>query len=100
MRGDEPSPTRSSVLVRLSHSHIRIGTFQRLAFHDDAAAIERLLDMLRLFSAPSAGPERALAFLEGRGAGRAARRRYMASASFTANSDNINVTGESFDYGP
>ena len=25
-RGDEPSPTRSSVLVRLSHSHIRIGT--------------------------------------------------------------------------
>src|SRR5271170_7670008 len=30
-RGDEPSPTRSSVLVRLGHSHIRIGTFQRLA---------------------------------------------------------------------
>ena len=30
-RGDEPSPTRSSVLVRLSHSHIRIGSFQRLA---------------------------------------------------------------------
>ncbi|HSG33767.1 MAG TPA: protein adenylyltransferase SelO family protein, partial [Sphingomonadaceae bacterium] len=29
-RGDEPSPTRSAVLVRLSHSHIRIGTFQRL----------------------------------------------------------------------
>jgi len=31
-RGDEPSPTRSSVLVRLSHSHIRIGTFQRLLY--------------------------------------------------------------------
>src|SRR6185295_8001328 len=30
-RGDEPSPTRSSVLVRLQHSHIRFGTFQRLA---------------------------------------------------------------------
>jgi uncharacterized protein YdiU (UPF0061 family) len=30
-RGDEPSPTRSAVLVRLSHGHIRIGTFQRLA---------------------------------------------------------------------
>src|SRR5687768_9271942 len=29
-RGEESSPTRSSVLVRLSHSHIRIGTFQRL----------------------------------------------------------------------
>ncbi|MEK9745749.1 MAG: protein adenylyltransferase SelO family protein, partial [Candidatus Puniceispirillum sp.] len=30
-RHDEPSPTRSAVLVRLSHSHIRIGSFQRLA---------------------------------------------------------------------
>ena len=34
MRGDEPSPTRSSVLTRLSHGHIRIGTFQRLAFFE------------------------------------------------------------------
>src|SRR4029434_4258471 len=31
VRGDEPSPTRSSVLTRLSHGHIRIGSFQRLA---------------------------------------------------------------------
>jgi serine/tyrosine/threonine adenylyltransferase len=30
-RTDEPSPTRSSVLVRLSHSHIRVGSFQRYA---------------------------------------------------------------------
>src|ERR1044072_3278378 len=30
-RNDDPSPTRSAVLVRLQHSHIRIGTFQRLA---------------------------------------------------------------------
>jgi len=30
-RNDEPSPTRSAVMVRLSHGHIRIGTFQRLA---------------------------------------------------------------------
>ncbi|PTT76748.1 selenoprotein O, partial [Pseudomonas sp. HMWF010] len=28
-RGDEPSPTRSAVLTRLSHSHLRFGTFQR-----------------------------------------------------------------------
>ena len=32
VRGDEPSPTRSSVLTRLSHGHIRTGTFQPLAF--------------------------------------------------------------------
>ena len=43
-RGDEPSPTRSSVLVRLSHSHIRIGTFQRLAYLNDDAGLRRLID--------------------------------------------------------
>ena len=36
-RGDEPSPTRSAVLVRLSHGHIRIGSFQRLAAKGDEA---------------------------------------------------------------
>src|SRR5215218_8044759 len=43
-RGDEPSPTRSSVLVRLSHSHIRIGTFQRLLFLNDRDNIRKLLN--------------------------------------------------------
>jgi uncharacterized protein YdiU (UPF0061 family) len=37
MRGDEPSPTRSSVLTRLSHSHIRFGTFQRQAYLESPA---------------------------------------------------------------
>ena len=41
-RHDEPSPTRSAVLVRLSHSHIRIGSFQRLAYMKDCDAIEIL----------------------------------------------------------
>src|SRR5918998_2925761 len=43
-RGDEPSPTRSAVLVRLSHSHIRIGTFQRLAYHEQADNLRKLTD--------------------------------------------------------
>src|SRR5918995_1033738 len=43
-RGDEPSPTRSSVLVRLSHSHVRIGTFQRLLYLDRKDDIAKLLD--------------------------------------------------------
>src|SRR4051812_31559533 len=43
-RGDEPSPTRSSVLVRLSHSHIRIGTFQRLLYLDETDNLRKLLD--------------------------------------------------------
>ena len=43
-RGDEPSPTRSSVMVRLSHSHIRIGSFQRQAFLRSTENILKLLD--------------------------------------------------------
>src|SRR5580765_5679559 len=43
VRGDEPSPTRSSVLTRLSHGHIRIGTFQRLAFYGELENIDALV---------------------------------------------------------
>jgi uncharacterized protein YdiU (UPF0061 family) len=42
-RGDEPSPTRSAVLTRLSHGHIRIGTFQRLAFFGQVENIQKLV---------------------------------------------------------
>src|SRR5689334_23133909 len=42
-RGDEPSPTRSAVLTRLSHGHIRIGTFQRLAFFGQIDNIRKLV---------------------------------------------------------
>ncbi|MEK4034109.1 YdiU family protein [Methylocystis sp. IM3] len=107
IRGDEPSPTRSSVLVRLSHSHIRIGTFQRLAFHDDKPAIERLLEYVcrHYFPALAALPpaDKARAFLD-EVAARVARlgAGYMAAGFVhgVLNSDNINITGESFDYGP
>ena len=43
-REDEPSPARSSVLVRLSHSHVRFGTFQRLAYEKNEQAISDLID--------------------------------------------------------
>src|SRR5665647_2929224 len=53
MRGDEPSPTRSAVLVRLSHSHIRIGTFQRLAAHEEDDHLRQLIDYcLKQFPGP------------------------------------------------
>src|SRR3546814_232023 len=44
VRGDEPSPTRSSVLVRLSHGHIRFGSFQRHAFFERGDRIAALSD--------------------------------------------------------
>ena len=106
-RGDEPSPTRSSVLTRLSHGHIRIGSFQRLAFFEDSANIARLTrySLAKLFDEVSVEDDVAYAarlfdLVATRTAGLAAS--YMAAGFVhgVLNSDNINVTGESFDYGP
>ena len=43
-RGDEPSPARSSVMVRLVHSHIRFGTFQRAAYEENTEGMARLVE--------------------------------------------------------
>ena len=103
-RGDEPSPTRSSVLVRLSHGHVRIGSFQRLAAIDAPDEIARLAGYVleNLYGEPPSD-EPALRLME-----RVVARTATLAASYMAagfvhgvlNSDNINVTGESFDYGP
>ncbi|HEX8256974.1 MAG TPA: YdiU family protein [Allosphingosinicella sp.] len=107
-RNDEPSPTRSAVLVRLQHSHIRIGTFQRLAFFGEADNIRRLtrycLDHYYGGDGGAADDEAAAAALLGHVARTAAR----LAASYIAagfvhgvlNSDNIAITAQSFDYGP
>ena len=106
-RGDEPSPTRSAVLTRLSHSHVRIGTFQRLAFHEDAAGIARLVrySLEHLFDETAVADDTANAvrlfdLVATATAGLAAS--YLAAGFVhgVLNSDNINITGESFDYGP
>lgn len=105
VRGDEPSPTRSSVLVRLSHSHIRFGTFQRQAFLGQDAEIRQLIDYSVETYYPELGnaAERAAALLEAL-VGRAARlaATWMAAGFVhgVLNTDNMNLTGESFDYGP
>ena len=103
-RGDEPSPTRSAVLVRLSHSHIRIGTFQRLAYLRDAENMQRLIDyVLTNYYGEEPGTDgasRLLSHVVARATRLAAS--YMAAGFVhgVLNSDNINITGESFDYGP
>jgi serine/tyrosine/threonine adenylyltransferase len=101
-RNDEPSPTRSAVLVRLQHSHIRIGTFQRLATLGEADNLRELTAYcLRHYFADESGDP---AVLLGRVTEAAAR----LAASYIAagfvhgvlNSDNIAITAQSFDYGP
>ncbi len=109
-RGDEPSPTRSAVLVRLSHGHIRIGTFQRLLALERAAEMAQLVDYC-LVQYPGAPPpqdapgrdEPAVILLHqvvDRMADLAAS--YMAAGFVhgVLNTDNMNISGESFDYGP
>jgi uncharacterized protein YdiU (UPF0061 family) len=102
-RHDEPSPTRASVLVRLQHSHIRIGTFQRLAYYDEAENLRTLTDYcLRHYYGEEGGGG------PGRLLGHVARAAARLAASYIAagfvhgvlNSDNIAITAQSFDYGP
>ncbi|WP_224705069.1 protein adenylyltransferase SelO [Devosia aquimaris] len=104
-RGDEPSPTRSSVLVRLSHSHIRIGTFQRLAYLEDTAGLRQLLDyaIAQYYPELDGAADPAAAFLEAVTIRVARLGAQWIAAGFVhgvLNTDNINITGESFDYGP
>ena len=107
-RHDEPSPTRSAMLVRLSHSHIRIGSFQRHLYLQNKQANEALARYVVKHYYPHRDPQaplaelvvtllsdmaKKIAFMTGR----------WLSAGFVhgvLNTDNYNVTGESFDYGP
>ena len=104
-RNDEPSPTRSAVLTRLSHSHIRFGTFQRHAFNERPDLIETLIGHVIETYYPELGnaPNRPAALLEavaGRSAHLAARWMAAGFVHGVLNTDNMNITGESFDYGP
>ena len=109
-RGDEPSPTRSAVLVRLSHSHIRIGTFQRLAVLEEDEHMRLLVAYcLEHYPGPpppegAPGREQPAAVLMHQAVERLAdlAASYMAAGFVhgVLNSDNMNITGESFDYGP
>ena len=98
------------MLVRLSHSHIRIGTFQRLAAFEEDAHLAALVDYcLAQFPGPRppddapGRDEPAVVLMH-----QAVERLADLAASYIAagfvhgvlNSDNMNVTGESFDYGP
>ncbi|HTX48742.1 MAG TPA: YdiU family protein [Caulobacteraceae bacterium] len=104
-RNDEPSPTRASVLTRLSHSHVRFGTFQRHAYFDRPENVRRLVDHVVETYYPSLGnaPDRPAALFRAVTARTAELAGAWMAAGFVhgvLNTDNMNVTGESFDYGP
>ncbi|MFL0723760.1 MAG: YdiU family protein [Prochlorococcus sp.] len=116
-RSDEPSPTRSSVMVRMARTHLRFGTCERLLHLRDAQGLERLLrhvvavyyptiaaaNPIREGEADVAVEAQLLAFyaeLVERVARLAAE--WMAAGFIhgVLNTDNMSLVGESFDYGP
>ena len=104
-RNDEPSPARSSVLVRLNHSHIRIGTFQRLLYLEDHQSIEKLVKYAIENYWPDANqsdnPTLAFFKLVVKAVAKMGAQWFVAGfVHGVLNTDNITITGESFDYGP
>jgi uncharacterized protein YdiU (UPF0061 family) len=104
-RGDEPSPTRSSVMVRFSRSHLRFGTFERLHHIQRPDLIQKLLNHVIAVYYPHLWDR-------GDRYGEFYRELVQRTADLVAqwmaagfchgvlNTDNMSITGESFDYGP
>jgi serine/tyrosine/threonine adenylyltransferase len=104
-RSDEPSPTRSSVMVRFSRSHIRFGTFDRLHYLKRSDLTRRLLDhVIAVYYPHLVGKDnKYLSFyreLIDRVAELAAQWMAAGFCHAVLNTDNMSITGESFDYGP
>lgn len=109
-RGDEPSPTRSAVLTRLSHGHIRFGSFQRLLAFEERDHMAQLVDYClanypgTLPPADAPGRDEPAVILMHQVVERMAdlAASYMVAGFVhgVLNTDNMNISGESFDYGP
>lgn len=111
-RGDEPSPTRSSVMVRFSRSHIRFGMFERLHYFKRPDLIKKLLNhvieqyypKITPLTKEEAGEEDKYVQFYAELVERVAQlvAQWMAAGFCHAvlNTDNMSITGESFDYGP
>ncbi len=104
-RGDEPSPTRSSVMIRFSRSHLRFGTFERLHYQRRSDLIQILLDHVIECYYPEVEPGRQYygqfyRVLVQRVAQLAAQWMAAGFCHGVLNTDNMSITGESFDYGP
>jgi serine/tyrosine/threonine adenylyltransferase len=104
-RGDEPSPTRSCVMVRFSSSHVRFGTFERLHYLKRADLMAKLLErVIAVYYPHLADNEAKYSFFYAELVERIARltAQWMAAGFChgVLNTDNMSITGESFDYGP
>ncbi|MCJ8282030.1 MAG: YdiU family protein [Rivularia sp. ALOHA_DT_140] len=104
-RGDEPSPTRSSVMIRVNRSHIRFGTFERLNYLKRPDLTKKLLDhVIEVYYSHLINEEEKYGLFYAELVERVAKlaAQWMAAGFCHAvlNTDNMSITGESFDYGP
>ncbi|WP_320669311.1 protein adenylyltransferase SelO [Patulibacter defluvii] len=103
LREDGPLP--GAILVRVAASHLRVGTFEYAARHQDPAVLRRLLDHAIARHHPHAADAEvpALAFFAAVRDAQAALVAQWLHVGFVhgvMNTDNVAVSGETIDYGP
>ena len=94
-----------AVLTRVAQSHIRVGTFQYLYSQDDAEGLRALADhvIARHYPAAAAAEHPYAAMLEGvviRQAALVAQWMLVGFIHGVMNTDNMQIAGETIDYGP
>jgi serine/tyrosine/threonine adenylyltransferase len=94
-----------AVLARVASSHLRVGTFQYAAAHEDSTLVSRLTDYAIARHFPSAATENlpAVAFFEAVMDAQAALMARWMTVGFihgVMNTDNMTISGETIDYGP
>jgi len=98
---DEPLP--GAVLTRVAASHIRVGTFQWAAAHEDVDALKALLAYTARRHFPDIDPTDARAFFQAALEKQAALVAAWMRVGFVhgvMNTDNMALSGETIDYGP
>jgi uncharacterized protein YdiU (UPF0061 family) len=96
---------QGAVLTRVAASHLRVGTMQWAAAHQDAAALRALADytLWRHYPELRESADRYLALLEAiiaRQASLIARWQLIGFIHGVMNTDNMALSGETIDYGP
>jgi uncharacterized protein YdiU (UPF0061 family) len=96
---------QGAVLTRVAASHIRVGTMQWAAGHDDEGALRALADYTRARHYPELtdSPEPYIALFQAivaRQASLIARWQLVGFVHGVMNTDNMALSGETIDYGP
>ena len=99
------SVLQGAVLTRVAASHIRVGTMQWAAAHDDEGALRALADYTRARHYPELAdsPEAYIALFDAilaRQASLIARWQLVGFIHGVMNTDNMALSGETIDYGP